>query len=206
MKVILNKDLAPLGEEGDVKEVARGYARNFLFPRNIAVPFNPQTIKLFESRKAEIEKRKQEKRNDAAGLKEKIESLNIEITVPAGANGKLYGSVNSQTITEELAKHGHHIERKRIEISGTAIKSTGKYKVVIKLYESASAEITLTVIGQEIKTESKAKAPARPLRKRRGDVEPQGSLEHKETESSEPDTEAQKEPEASENTAALSEA
>jgi len=167
MKVILNKDLAPLGEEGDVKDVAAGYARNFLFPRNIAVPFNAQTKKLFEGRKAEIEKRKQEKRNDAAGLKEKIESINLEITMPAGANGKLYGSVTSQSIADEFAKHGHQIERKRIEISGASIKNTGKYKVIVKLYESAFAEVNLTVIGQEIKTESKAKAPARPPRRRR---------------------------------------
>ena len=165
MKVILNKDLPTLGEEGDVKDVARGYARNFLFPRNIAVPYNEYTIKLFESRKEEIETRKQEKRKDAAGIKEKLESLSLEITMPAGANGKLYGAVTSQTISDELAKHGHSIERKRIEISGVSIKSVGKYKAVIKLYESASAEITVTVLGQEIKTESKA--PARPQRRRR---------------------------------------
>ena len=62
MKVILNKDLAPLGEEGDVKDVAKGYARNYLFPRGIALPYNERTIKLFESRREEIEARKAQKR------------------------------------------------------------------------------------------------------------------------------------------------
>ncbi|AEF80921.1 50S ribosomal protein L9 [Leadbettera azotonutricia] len=171
MKVILNKDLSPLGEEGDVKEVAKGYARNFLFPRGIAVPYNDRTVKLFESRKEEIEARKAEKRNDAAGLKEKLEALVLEITMPAGANGKLYGAVTSQTIADELAKQGHHIERKRIELAGSNFKSVGKYKAAIKLYESAAAEITITIVGQEIKTESRTPAqPARGKRRRDADI------------------------------------
>ena len=167
MKVILNKDLAPLGEEGDVKDVAKGYARNFLFPRGIALPYNDRTIKLFESRREEIEGRKAQKRNDAAGLKEQLESLNLEITMPAGPNGKLYGAVTSQTIMDELAKQGHKIERKRIELAGTSIKNIGKYKAVIKLYESSSAEVSINVMGQEIKTETKTSVPSRPGRRRR---------------------------------------
>ena len=171
MKVILNKDLSPLGEEGDVKDVAKGYARNFLFPRGIALPYNDKTRKLFESRREEIEARKAGKRNDAAGLKEKLESLNLEIIMPAGANGKLYGAVTSQTIMDELAKQGYQIERKKIELPGNSFKNVGKYRVMIKLYENASAELSVTVLGQEIKTESKKTAPPRPARKRRDDGE-----------------------------------
>ncbi|MDR2313480.1 MAG: 50S ribosomal protein L9 [Spirochaetaceae bacterium] len=155
MKVILDKDLATLGEEGDVKEVARGYARNYLFPRGIALPYNERTVKLFEARKDAIETRKQEKRQDAVGLKEKIEALNLEITMPAGANGKLYGAVTAQTLADELGKQGFQIERKRIELPGNSIKSTGRYKVTVKLYENASAECSLTVEGQELRTETK---------------------------------------------------
>jgi large subunit ribosomal protein L9 len=167
MKVILNKDLSPLGEEGDVKDVAKGYARNFLFPRSIAVPYNDRTVKLFDARKEEIEARKADKRKDAAGLKEKLEALVLEITMPAGANGKLYGAVTSQTVADELARQGHHIERKRIELAGSNFKSVGKYKAAIKLYESAAAEITITIIGQEVKTETHAPAaPARGKRRR----------------------------------------
>jgi large subunit ribosomal protein L9 len=114
MKVILNKDLASLGEEGDVKDVARGYARNFLFPRNIALPYTERNITLFEARKGEIEARKQNKRKDAAGIKERLESLELTITMPAGANGKLYGAVTSQTVTDELGRLGCQSERKRI--------------------------------------------------------------------------------------------
>ncbi|MDR1898467.1 MAG: 50S ribosomal protein L9 [Treponema sp.] len=163
MKVILDKDLATLGEEGDVRDVAKGYARNYLFPRGIALPYNERTVKLFESRREEIEARKAQKRNDAAGIREKLESLELSITMPAGANGKLYGAVTSQTIADELSKQGYQIERKRIELAGNSFKSVGKYKVSVKLYESASAEIGVTVIGQAIKTES---APAHPRRGR----------------------------------------
>ena len=165
MKVILNKDLATLGEEGDVKDVAKGYARNYLFPRGIALPYNERTIKLFEARKDEIEARKAQKRQDAAGLKEKLEALSIALIMPAGANGKLYGAVTVQTIADELAKQGFQIERKKIEIPGNTIKSVGKYKIAVKLYESAAAECAITVEGQPVKTETKAPPPQRGRRR-----------------------------------------
>ncbi|GHV37685.1 hypothetical protein AGMMS49546_06240 [Spirochaetia bacterium] len=164
MKVILNKDLSTLGEEGDVKDVAKGFARNYLFPRGIALPYTDSTVKLFESRKEEIEARKAEKRKDAAGLKEKLEALELVITMPAGANGKLYGAVTSQTVADEFAKQGYQIERKRIELAGTSFKSVGKYKAAVKLYESAAAEITITVQGH---VETTSSAPSRPPRRRR---------------------------------------
>ncbi|MCL1815065.1 MAG: 50S ribosomal protein L9 [Treponema sp.] len=165
MKVILNKDLAALGEEGDVKDVAKGYARNFLFPRGIALPYNERTIKLFESRKEEIEARKIQKRQDASGLKDKLEALSLALIMPAGTNGKLYGAVTAQTVADELAKQGFQIERKKIEIPGNTIKSVGKYKIAVKLYENAAAECSLSVEGQPVKAETKT--PAAPPRRRR---------------------------------------
>jgi len=168
MKVILNKDMASLGEEGDVKEVAKGYARNFLFPRGIALPYTSGMIKLIEARRKEIEDRKEQKRLDARSLKEKLDAVEISITMPAGANGRLYGAVTNQTVAEELAKNGFQIERKRIEITGNGIKSVGKYKAAVKLYENQSAEISITVIAQEIKTETHSAKPAS-KRGRRGE-------------------------------------
>lgn len=170
MKIILNKDLATLGEEGDVKEVARGYARNFLFPRGIALPYTTKTIKIIEARRAEIEARKEQKRLDARSLKEKLDSTEISVTMPAGSNGKLYGAVTNQTIADELAKNGFQVERKRIEIPGSGIKNTGKYKAIIRLYENQSAEIAVTIIGQEVKTESHSSKPA-PRKGRRDRVQ-----------------------------------
>jgi large subunit ribosomal protein L9 len=171
MKVILNKDLAPLGEEGDVKEVAKGYARNFLFPRGIAMPYTDKTVAILESRRGEIEARKEEKRKDALGLKEKLEELDLLVVMPAGANGRLYGAVTSQTVADELARQGFQIERKRIELSGNSFKSVGKYKVLVKLYESAAAELTVSVEGQPLKVETPS-APARRERRRRDEAAP----------------------------------
>jgi large subunit ribosomal protein L9 len=168
MKVILSKDLPTLGEEGDVKDVAKGYARNYLFPRGIALPYTPKTIKIIEGRRAEIEARKEQKRLDARGIKEKLDALEINITMPAGANGRLYGAVTNQTIADELAKNGFQIERKRIELPGNGFKTVGKYKAVIKLYENQSAEISIVIIAQEIKTETSSSKTA-PRRGRRDD-------------------------------------
>jgi large subunit ribosomal protein L9 len=154
-KVILNQDLVALGEEGDIKDVAKGYARNFLFPRGIALPWTPRTVQLFEKRKDEIEARKELKRKDALGLKEKIEGLAVTIIMPAGANGKLYGAVTNLTVSDELAKQGLAIERKRIEIPGSTIKNVGKYKAAVKLYGNASAELNVIVEAEAVKKEEK---------------------------------------------------
>ena len=159
MKVILNVDVKSLGEEGDVKNVANGYARNFLLPRNLAVPYNEATVAMFEARKAEIEARKELKRKDSASLKEKLEAAELEITMPAGANGKLYGAVTTHVVADALKKNGFDIERKRIDLPGLAIKSVGTYKAIIKLYEAQTAEIHVVVKAQieEKKEEKPAK-------------------------------------------------
>ncbi|MCR5765546.1 MAG: 50S ribosomal protein L9 [Treponema sp.] len=159
MKVILNVDVKSLGEEGDVKNVANGYARNFLLPRNLAVPYNEATVAIFEARKAEIEARKELKRKDSASLKEKLEAAELEITMPAGANGKLYGAVTTHVVADALKKNGFDIERKRIDLPGLAIKSVGTYKAIIKLYEAQTAEIHVVVKAQieEKKEEKPAK-------------------------------------------------
>ena len=178
MKVILNADVKHLGEEGDVKVVANGYYRNFLFPRNLAVPYNEATVAYFESRKAEIEAKKDAKRAASASLKEKLESIQLEIAVPAGSNGKLYGAVTSQTVMELLAKQGFEIERKKIEIPGLAIKSCGNYKVTIKLYEAQTAEVHLTVKAQEEKAAEK-KADKKADKKSEAKAEPKAEAEEK---------------------------
>jgi large subunit ribosomal protein L9 len=167
MKVILNVDVKSLGEEGDVKNVANGYARNYLLPRNLAVPYNEATVLIFEAKKAEIEARKEQKRKDSASLKEKLEAAAIEITMPAAANGKLFGAVTSNIVAETLAKLGFDIERKRIEIPGSSIKTVGNYKASVKLYEAQVAEIHIAVKAQasdgkavEEKAEAKAEEKA----------------------------------------------
>lgn len=162
MKVILNVDVKSLGEEGDVKNVANGYARNFLLPRNLAVPYNEATVAFFESRKAEIEARKEQKRKDSASLKEKLEASPVELNMPAAANGKLYASVTAHVVADAIAKLGFEIERKRIEIPGNVIKSVGNYKAVIHLYEAQTAEVHIAVKAQTVEGSAPAEEKKQP--------------------------------------------
>lgn len=166
MKVILNDDVKHLGEMGDVKNVANGYARNYLFPRGLAVPCTPEAEAYFETKKEEIEARKAQKRKDSASLKDKLEGLEVVLTMPAGSNGKLYGAVTNLTVAEYYAANGFEIERKKIEIPGLTIKNTGSYNAKVHLYESTVAEVKITVKAQETddkaakKESNKEEAPA----------------------------------------------
>lgn len=177
MKVILYTDVKHLGEMGDVKTVANGYARNYLLPRMLAVPYNEGTVAYFETRKEEIAARKEQKRKDSQSLKEKLEGLTVELSMPAGNNGKLYGAVTSQTIAEYLNANGYEIERKRIEIQGLSIKSVGNYHATVHLYEAQTAEVKIVVKAQEDKTvETKKaakaeKAEAAPAEETKADAE-----------------------------------
>lgn len=169
MKIILNEDVYNLGEEGDVCDVARGYARNYLFPKDLAVPHTKENIAKFESRRAAIDKRKEEKRKAAQSLKERLEGIELKIPMNAGEAGKLFGSVTSSMIVEELAKMGIELEKKQVEVPSSSIKMTGDYKVLLKLYESESAEITINVVDrnkpeseQKKDKESAQEAPAAP--------------------------------------------
>lgn len=166
MKIILNQDVPNLGEIGDVKDVAPGYARNFLLPRDLAVVYNDKTIHMFEKRKAEIDAIKEEKRQASLSLKEKLEAEEISITMPAGANGKLYGAVTNANVADELLKKGIVVDRKKIEVPGRAIKSAGNYKILVHLYEKDEATVKVAVIGQETKAEKTSEDENQPKRQR----------------------------------------
>lgn len=165
MKIILNQDVPNLGEIGDVKEVAPGFARNFLLPRNLATAYNARNVQLFEKKKTEIDAMKEAKRAASTSLKDKIEAEDLSVTMPAGANGKLYGAVNNATVADELLKKGIEVDRKKIEVPGRAIKSVGHYKILVRLYEKEEALLKLTVIGQEVKAE-KAEDADQPKKQR----------------------------------------
>ena len=158
MKIILSQDVYNLGEEGDVRVVANGYARNFLVPQKMAVLFNKQNAAVFESQRAAIEKRKEEKRAASAGLKEKIEAITLELKVSTGETGKLFGSVTNANIAEELKKAGVVVERKKIELPDHTIKMIGEFTARVKLYGSESADLKIIiksdkVIKEKVKTE-----------------------------------------------------
>lgn len=148
MKVILNEDVRHLGEIGDIKNVAAGYYRNYLFPRKLAVACTPAAEARFNARKAEIEAYKEQKRKDSLSLKEKLEAFEVVLSMPAGKTGKLYGAVTSQTLADFYVKNGFEIEKKRIEIPSRAIKTVGNYAAKVRLYENTAAEVKLVVKAQ----------------------------------------------------------
>jgi len=151
MKIILNQDVVGLGEEGDIREVADGYARNYLLPRKLAVPHSRQSLAQFSSRKSAIEGRKEEKRKEAMGLKERLEAEEFLFTMPAGESGKLFGSVSGALLAQELEKRGFPIEKKRIEVPEHHIRQTGTFTVKVKLYgnEEAALKVVVEAAKQE---------------------------------------------------------
>jgi large subunit ribosomal protein L9 len=174
VKVILSQDVYNLGEEGDVREVASGYARNFLIPQGLALSYNRQNVAYFEQRREAIETRKQEKREAAKGFRDRLESKVLELEMPAGDTGKLFGSVNSATIAEKLASEGITIERKKIDVPDNSIKMIGEHDVRIRLYgdEVAGIKVIVNPVGGKkvaaAGTEAQAKEST-PAKKTRAD-------------------------------------
>ncbi|POQ98307.1 hypothetical protein AU468_13910 [Alkalispirochaeta sphaeroplastigenens] len=147
MKVILNSDVTNLGEEGDVCTVAPGYARNYLLPKGLVMEFNKQNLAKIEERRSEIEARREQKRKDAAGVKERLEAEPLVVSMTAGINGKLFGSVTNATIAEQLAAQGIEVERKRIDVPEHSLKAVGTYKVRVKLYADEEALLVVQVVA-----------------------------------------------------------
>lgn len=145
MKVILNSDVTNLGEEGDICAVAPGYARNYLLPKGLVMEYNERNLARIEGRRAEIEERRAQKRKEAAGIKEQLESEALVISMTAGLNGKLFGSVTASTIAEQLASRGIEVERRRIDVPEHSLKSVGTHKVKVKLYADEEAVVTVKV-------------------------------------------------------------
>ena len=151
MKVILNQDVPGLGEEGDIKEVASGYARNYLLPQNFALPYTKQNLTQLETRRTAIESRKEEKRREAMSIKERLESEELTFSMPAGDSGKLFGSVNNAMVVQELEKRGYSIEKKRVEVPEHNIRMIGNYTVKVKLYGNEEARLNVVVEAAEDK-------------------------------------------------------
>ncbi len=145
MKVILKQDVLNLGEEGDVCEVARGYARNYLVPQGFAMLYNRANVAQIEARRAAIEQRKGEKRKAAQEISERLTEQELVFNMNAGESGKLFGAVTSAMIVEELGKQDVVVERKNVDIPEGTIKSVGTHKVGVKLYGDKETEITVRV-------------------------------------------------------------
>ena len=147
MKVILNQDVIGLGEEGDIREVASGYARNYLLPKSLAVPHTKANLASLERRRGAIEARRTAKRTEALGLKERLEAEELKFAMPAGENGKLFGSVSSHTISELLKEKGYDINHRKV-ILEEPIRELGVYEVGVELAAGVEAMIKVWVVKE----------------------------------------------------------
>jgi len=148
MKVIFLKDVKGKGKKGEVKNVADGYAHNFLIKQGLAVEATNSSISTLDAQKKKEEKAAAEELAEAKKLKERLDKTTVELTAKAGEGGRLFGSITTKQIAEELQKkHGIKIDKRRMEID--AIRTLGHTKVPVKLHHDVTA--TLTVHVQEVK-------------------------------------------------------
>ncbi len=148
MKVILLTDLKGRGVEGDVIEVARGFAVNYLLPRKLAVEATPGNLKQLEARRHNIAKRETERRAEAERVAAAINGATVVIEAKASDEGKLFGSVTSGMIAEAMAAQlGVDVDRRKLEVKGH-IKTLGDEPVVVHLYQDVVAEVTARVVRE----------------------------------------------------------
>ncbi|MCK4796698.1 MAG: 50S ribosomal protein L9 [Spirochaetes bacterium] len=153
IKIILKQDIPNLGEEGDIKFVKRGYARNYLLPQKKARNYSKQNINILETQKEYLENKKLTKIENANKLKEKLENEKISLPIQAGEKGRLYGTVTTSSIIEELNKLEYQIDKKEIELK-EHIKFGGIYKYRIHLYHDIYAIMELNVIATQDKKQN----------------------------------------------------
>ena len=149
MQVILMEKVANLGELGDVVKVKDGYARNFLIPEGKAKRATPDNLKMFESKRAELEKAQADVLAKAQERGSKLEGLTVQITQKAGPDGRLFGSVTNYDIVEELKKQGHEVERAMIRMPQGPIKQVGEYPLQIGLHTDVTVTVKVSVLGEQ---------------------------------------------------------
>ncbi|WML41817.1 50S ribosomal protein L9 [Neobacillus sp. OS1-2] len=145
MKVIFLKDVKGKGKKGEVKNVADGYAHNFLIKQGLAVEANNSSISSLDAQKKKEEKMAAEELAEAKKLKEVLDQITVELTAKAGEGGRLFGSITTKQVAEELQKkHGIKIDKRKMELTD-AIRTLGHTKVPVKLHHEVTATLTVSV-------------------------------------------------------------
>lgn len=148
MQVILMEKVANLGGLGDVVRVKDGYARNFLIPNGKAKRATESNLKVFEEKRAELEKVQAEQLARAQERGAKLEGLMVQITQKAGVDGRLFGSVTNYDIVEALLKQGFEVERSQVRMPDGPIKQVGDTVITVALHSDVVASITISVLGE----------------------------------------------------------
>lgn len=147
MNVIFIKDLKGQGKAGDQKNISDGYAKNFLIPKGYAIEATAANLNNLKGKKESEQYQKEQDIKAAEEMKEKLENISVVIKTKSGENGKLFGSVTSKDIADELKKqHAISIDKKKIVLPD-GIKEVGKFSVDVKLYPSILGKISVEVIG-----------------------------------------------------------
>lgn len=147
MKVILTKDVKAQGKKGDVVNVSDGYANNFLFKNNLAVPANQANVNINNKQKADEAKRIAEETAAARELAKKLAEIEVNFAIELGSNGKAFGSITAKEISEELARLGYNVDKKVINLSNP-IKTAGKFEAELKLYKGVTGKLLINVIAK----------------------------------------------------------
>lgn len=146
MKVILKADVKGTGKKGESVEVSTGYARNFLFPRNLAVEASAGALKSLQEEKNAQLRRQERIVNEAKSLRDQLEGQTVKVLAKCGENGRLFGSITNKDIADAITKLlKQNFDRKVIELT-TPIKSLGTYPVTLKLGHNISGTINVEIV------------------------------------------------------------
>ena len=148
MKVILRADVENLGALGDVVNVRPGYGRNYLLPQGIAMLVTEGNLKVFELERKKLEAKMAEVRSKASSLGERLTNTAVVITMRVGENDKLYGSVTTAMIAENLATQGIDVDRRRILLDGP-IRNLADHPVRVRLHADMIYELNVSVVAEE---------------------------------------------------------
>jgi large subunit ribosomal protein L9 len=144
LKVILTKDHPKLGKSGEMKQVADGYATNYLIPQGVAVPAAGGAYRAWQHDIASREEKRKKEREEAEIAATRIASTTLTMGVKVGEGGKLYGSITSKDIADALARRGITVDRHKIDLD-EPLKTLGTYKVAIKVLSGMTPEVTIVV-------------------------------------------------------------
>jgi large subunit ribosomal protein L9 len=158
MKVILLEDIKTLGKTGDQVTVKDGYGRNYLLPRQLALPATPASLKVFANEKKAREKKQSRVKAEAQALADKLAALSLTITRLAGEEDKLFGSVTNGDIAEAVKAEGFTIDKRKIELP-EPIKALGNFEVPLQLHHDVTVMLKVWVVKQESEPAPEADAP-----------------------------------------------
>ena len=147
MEVILREHVDNLGSRGDVVKVAAGYARNYLLPRQLALPVTQASKRQIEREREKAEARDAEERAAAEALSQRVAGFDISISRRVGENNTMYGSVTSADIAQALAAKGFEVEKRKITLA-EPIKSIGEHTVQVKVHRDVTAEVKVKVVPE----------------------------------------------------------